>query len=120
MAMKPGTIRVSSQYGFTLIESVVAMGLFAGAVFMLIAVFNRFMMDNYPARCYKAAALAQEEISDAEIHHDFSETKKDTLGYQITRKVYLKNSLIEIDVAIKSARPPFINYAEFSDVWPDR
>ena len=120
MAVKPLANRSSSQCGFTLIESVVAMGLFAGAVFMLISVFNDFMLDNYPAKCYQAVALAQEEISGAEIRHDLSDAKIDTLGYRVTRTVYLKNSLIEIEVAVKSARLPSVSYAKITKIWPEQ
>ncbi len=120
MAMNTCTIRVSSQCGFTLIESVVAMGLFAGVVFMLVSVFNDFMLDNYPARSYQAVALAQKVISEAELHHNLSVVKMDTLGFHITRKVVFSKKLAEEEVTVTSARLPFINYATLSDSWPIR
>lgn len=120
MAVKPLANRSSSQCGFTLIESVVAMGLFAGAVFMLISVFNDFMLDNYPAKCYQAVALAQEEISGAEIRHDLSGVKMDTLGFHVTRKVIMSKKLVEVDVTVASMANPLITYARLSDVWPER
>lgn len=78
-----------NEAGFTLIESVVAMGLFVGVVFLLISVYNEFVLDDFVAKSNRALSIAEDEISSVERTKSSESTARDTIGFHIIRTVTL-------------------------------
>lgn len=105
------------QQGFTLIESVVAMGLFAGAVFLLVTVFSNVTLDNYPSRAQQALAIAQSVIARTESGSRFIDFSKDTLSFRLTQHVQPNSGIVTIGVSVSSIGNPVIVYAKLSDLW---
>lgn len=101
-----------SEAGFTLIESVVAMGLFVGVVFLLVSVFNEFMMDDFVMKSNKALSIAEGEISSVERTKSFESTARDTMGFHMIRTVtrptadapsaQMKDRFAFVDVTVES------------------
>lgn len=105
------------QQGFTLIESVVAMGLFAGAVFLLVTAFSSFTLDNYPSKTEQALNIAQRVIAKSESGSRFIDFSKDTLNFRLTQHVQMNPGNITISVSVSSLGNPSLAYARLSDLW---
>ncbi len=106
--------------GFTLIESVVAMGLFAGVVFLLVSAFSGFMLDDFPSRSNQALAVAQSEIASVKSVHPFTGSIKDTIGFRVTREVSVANGLTEVTVTISASDKPSRVYTKLTALYPYR
>jgi type II secretory pathway pseudopilin PulG len=91
-----------NEAGFTLVESVVAMGLFVGVVFLLVSVFNEFMMDSFVVKSNKALVIAENEASSVERTKGFDGVARDTVGFHIIRTVVLKDKVAFVDVTVES------------------
>jgi len=87
--------------GFTLIESVVATGLFAGVVLLLVSVFNEFLIDDYNTKLNKALLIAENQIENAGRGKVFESTGKDTMGFHITQTVTVENRVMLVDVTVE-------------------
>lgn len=101
----------SHEDGFTLIESVVATGLFAGVVLLLVSVFSSFLLDTFPSRSEQALSIAQSEIANVQRNPVFESSSRDTLGFHVTREVRLKVGIIETEITISSGEHPAVVYA---------
>lgn len=107
----------AGEEGFTLIESVVAMGLFAGAVFLLVTVFSSFTLDDYPSKTQQALAIAQTTIARTENGRRFIDFSKDTLGFRLKQHVQVNPVKVSIYVSVGSISNPALVYARLSDLW---
>jgi Tfp pilus assembly protein PilV len=87
--------------GFTLIESVVAMGLFVGVVFLLVGVFNEFLIDDYTNKLNKAAVIAENQIEKVGKSKNFESVNRDTIGFHITQTVTMRDGVALVNVAIE-------------------
>lgn len=96
----------NNEKGFTLIESVVAMGLFASVTFLLVTVINDFMMDSFPAASVQALTIAESQIADVEASHNFESTAKDTSGFRVIRDVVVDGELAKVDVTVSPLNEP--------------
>jgi type II secretory pathway pseudopilin PulG len=118
---KSRTLSLSAREdGFTLIESVVAMGLFAGVVFLLVSVFSGFMLDDFPSRSNQALAIAQSEIASVKSAHAFSSSIKDTIGFRVTREVSVENWLTQVIVTVSASNKPSKVYTKLTALCPYR
>jgi type II secretory pathway pseudopilin PulG len=106
--------------GFTLIESVVAMGLFAGVVFLLVSVFSGFMLDDFPSRSNQALAIAQSEIASIRSANLFSSSAKDTIGFRVARDVSVEGGLTLVMVTVSDPDKPSRVYAKLTALCPLR
>ncbi|MFZ1082155.1 MAG: type II secretion system protein [Candidatus Kryptoniota bacterium] len=111
-----GVTERKMEAGFTLIESVVAMGLFVGVVFLLVSVLGEFMMDDFTVKSNKALVVAENEISNVERTRAFESTTRDTIGFHIIRTVTTKNNVSFVDVAVTNAKKPTLQYVRLSKV----
>jgi Tfp pilus assembly protein PilV len=90
-----------SEAGFTLIESVVAMGLFVGVAFLLVGVFNEVLMDDYTNKLNKAAIIAENQIEKVEKSKNFESVNRDTIGFHITQTVTMRDGVALVNVAVE-------------------
>lgn len=126
---------LGTQEGFTLIESVVAMGLFVGVVFLLVSVFNEFLMDTYSVKLNKATLIAENEIlqmdpfgKTVEKSQSFESVERDTIGFHITQTVTMRERVVLVVVAVSDAQPeadapmaqkkPQIQYIKLTKAFP--
>jgi len=96
--------------GFTLIESVVAMGLFAGVVLLLISTFNAFASDDYASKLGKALVVGENAIERAEQTHIYETEEKDTLRLHMTQSIQADGILICVEVVVRDATRSKIEY----------
>jgi len=93
-----------AQAGFTLIESMIAMELFVGVVFLLVSVFNGFLMDDFAAKTNKAFTIAESQLSEAAESKIFQSTQRDTSGFHVVQTVTINNNVAELDVEVQSQK----------------
>lgn len=103
--------------GFTLIESVVAMGIFAGAVFLLVTVFNGFLLNDFPSRTSKAVALAQSRLEFAEAGDASESSDVDTLGFYVKTRLSGSDSMETATVEVTSMDFPKTVAAVLTNTW---
>ena len=103
-----------AQAGFTLIESIVAMGLFVGVVFLLISVFNEFLINDYSTKLKNATMIAANQIQNVVKNRTFELVEKDTIGFHVTQKVTMRNGVVLVDVAVRDAKRPQIQYIKLT------
>lgn len=116
--------------GFTLIESIVAMGLFVGVVLLLVSVFNEFLMNDYSSKLDRAILIAENEIQRVEKSKVFESVNRDTIGFHITQTVTapethpppaeLQNNVVLVDVAVSDANNLKRQYIELTKAFPAR
>lgn len=93
---------ISSECGYTLIETVVAMALFLSVLIPLVGTIGNMMFDRKVILAERALTLAQSEMSETLYNQDFVNiTKTSENGLVIIRSVERYSSLIEIRVVIK-------------------
>ncbi len=97
----------NNEEGYTLIESVVAMSLFAGVLIPLVTVFGNLIVDRNADLTEQALLAARSEISRAESEHDFESKGPREVGtVTVERRVTRTDNLVEILVLAKSAAKP--------------
>lgn len=116
--------------GFTLIESIVAMGLFVGVVLLLVSVFNEFLLNDYSSKLDRAILIAENEIQRVEKSNVFESVDRDTIGFHITQTVTMRERVVLVDVAVSDAQPkvegpmtqkkPQRQYIELTKAFPAR
>lgn len=106
--LKAGAVR---EEGFTLIESVVAMGLFTGVVFLLVAVFGGLTSDEFPSRTERAVALARTEIAEMQEQRVPLSSQTDTLGFHVDREVDYSGGMVRLRVTVALSGEPITKYA---------
>ena len=106
--------------GFTLIESVVAMGLFVGVVFLLVSVFNEFLRNDYSTKLFKATLIAENQIQRVEKSKNFESVDSDTIGFHMVQSIKLQGNVVFVDVTVRDAKILKRQYIEFTKVFPVR
>jgi prepilin-type N-terminal cleavage/methylation domain-containing protein len=92
----------STERGYTLIETVIAMALFLSVLIPLIGTMGTMMFDRKAVIAAKALMLAQSEMSSTIAHQDFIDAVKTSdAGFVLVRKIERYNSLVEIRVSVK-------------------
>jgi prepilin-type N-terminal cleavage/methylation domain-containing protein len=115
----PAEVQFSrTQAGFTLIESVVAMALFLGIVFLLVSVFNEFLMDDYSSKLNKAFLIGENEIEKVESNHVFESVESDSIGFHVTQSVTMEKRVVLVDVAVRDTKKPNTVYIRLSKAFP--
>ncbi len=107
---------VTYEDGFTLIESLVAMGLFTGVVFLLVTVFSGFMLDDFPSRSLQAMAIAQKEITSVRTDCDLTSAVRDTAGFLVERGINIQQKIPHVTVTVRAASRPSTIYAKLTIV----
>lgn len=110
--------RQGSIAGFTLIESVIALGLFVSVVLLLIVVFGELLSDDFPSRSNKAFALAQSELAMEEMRPTLVASETDTLGFLVVRKLKFVAGMPVFDVTVSSGINASNILAELTEVYP--
>jgi type II secretory pathway pseudopilin PulG len=94
----------SSEEGYTLVETVVAMALFLSVLIPLVTTVGNVMFDRKALLLQKALAIAQTEMSRAIAEKNYSEaTRMAEDGLVLARTIRKRAPLIEVIIAIRTA-----------------
>jgi prepilin-type N-terminal cleavage/methylation domain-containing protein len=95
---------MSTERGYTLIETVIAMALFLSVLIPLIGTMGTMMFDRKATTATKALMLAQSEMSATIAHQDYiNAIKTSEAGLILVRKIERYNALVEIRVSVKQS-----------------
>jgi prepilin-type N-terminal cleavage/methylation domain-containing protein len=99
---------MSTERGYTLIETVIAMALFLSVLIPLIGTMGTMMFDRKANVATKALMLAQSEMSVTIAHQDYIDAVKTSdSGLILVRKIERNSSLIEIRISVKTSVDQF-------------
>lgn len=91
--------------GHTLVETLVAMSLFVGALIPLLAAIGNLLFDDRTGRLQEALLLAQAEIVLVETSKEPPAERTETAGsLTVKRHLSWQGSLLQIDVVIRDER----------------
>jgi type II secretory pathway pseudopilin PulG len=104
MMLKKPSLNNTTERGYTLIETVVAMALFLGVLIPLVTTVENVMFDRKTALFQKALSVAQTEMSMVVASKNYIESTRNTEdGLVVARSIQKRNPLIEIEVTVRTA-----------------
>jgi prepilin-type N-terminal cleavage/methylation domain-containing protein len=87
--------------GYTLLETVVAMAIFAGVLMPVLSMVGNFMVDKKSDRLQEALLLAQSEMVKTISERNFSDvTISENNGFVIKRNIERQDALYDIGVNV--------------------
>lgn len=97
--------KYQDEQGYTLVETVVAMGLFVGVLLPLSGSMGSLFLDRKTESMSRALQLAESEITEISIQRDFtSGARKEEEGFVVTRKITKGAFSFDVEVAVASSR----------------
>jgi type II secretory pathway pseudopilin PulG len=96
--------KASSESGYTLVETVVAMALFLSVLIPLVTTVGNVMFDRKSLLLQKALVIAQTEMSRVAAQKNYSEsTRMAEDGLVIVRTIQKRMPLVEVKVAVRTS-----------------
>ena len=94
-------IYVGPEGGFTLVETLVAMALFASALLPLMASLGMLMQHSASDRYYAALSEAENDLASIGTAHDIQEVERSLPhGLTLKRTVHREKRLVIVDISI--------------------
>jgi hypothetical protein len=101
----PGKL-LREERGHTLVETIVALALFVSALLPLLVIAGTMMLDSSAQHMRKSLQIAEEEMANVLVHHEFASTTIHSGTYIIERMVQRGAPLMEVSVSVASAKKP--------------
>jgi type II secretory pathway pseudopilin PulG len=103
MMLKKPSLNNTTERGYTLVETVVAMALFLGVLIPLVTTVGNVLFDRKTALFQKALAVAQTEMSLVIASKNYIESTRITEdGLVVVRSIQKRNPLVEVKVTVKT------------------
>ena len=108
---KPGgwrsNVLTANEHGFTLIETLVAMGLFLGVLIPIGVTIGNLMLDGAANRLTLTLYAGQSEMSRIETKHDFTDGERsDERGFVVERIIHSSGDVMEIQISVVGMKWP--------------
>ena len=101
--LKKPSLNNTTERGYTLIETVVAMALFLSVLIPLVTTVGNVIFDRKTALFQKALAVAQTEMSLVAASKNYFESTRNTEdGLVVARSIQKRYPLIEVKVTVKA------------------
>lgn len=109
-----------TQAGFTLIESLVAMGLFVGVVLLLVSVFNEYLTDDFTTKLNRSLLVAEKQMDNVGRSKIFVNTEIDTMGFHVVQTVTMRKNVVLVDLEVRDTKKANTVYMRLSKAFPVR
>ena len=97
----------ADQRGYTLIETLVAMGLFLSVLIPVGVTMGNLMLDDSVNRVASALRAGQTEVSRVMTEHDFTNgTRKIDQSFTVERSVTLSRNLVDVQIIVRDFKSP--------------